>query len=140
MAGSINKVILIGTVGHDPEVREVGGKKIAIIRLATNETWRDKASGEKKQRTEWHRVVVYNEGLVKLVGNYVTKGAKLYIEGQLHTRKWTDNSGHEKSALEIAIQYGGNITMLSSFPKRESEQAKEPPKDYNRGIDDPIPF
>ena len=114
MAGSVNKVILIGNVGKDPEIRRTqDGRPIANITLATSETWRDKNAGERKEKTEWHRVVVFQEGLCKVVEQYVRKGAKLYIEGQLQTRKWTDQSGVEKYSTEVVLQgFGGTLTML----------------------------
>ncbi|WP_428246950.1 single-stranded DNA-binding protein [Ferrovibrio sp.] len=114
MAGSVNKVILVGNLGRDPEIRSMqNGDEVAQLSIATSETWRDKNSGERKERTEWHRVVVFNENLVKVVKQYVKKGAKLYIEGSLQTRKWTDQSGQEKYTTEIVLQrYRGELTML----------------------------
>ncbi len=114
MAGSINKVILVGNLGRDPEIRSTqDGREIANLAIATSESWKDRNTGEKKEKTEWHRVVIFNEGLVSVVKNYVKKGAKLYIEGQLQTRKWTDQSGAEKYSTEIVLQgYNGNLTML----------------------------
>lgn len=114
MAGSVNKVILIGNVGADPEIRRTqDGRPIANIRLATSETWRDKATGERKEKTEWHRIVVFNEGLCRVVEQYVKKGAKLYIEGALQTRKWTDQSGQEKYSTEVVLQgFNSVLTML----------------------------
>ena len=114
MAGSVNKVILVGNVGNDPEIRTFGnGGKVANFSLATSENWRDKQSGERKEKTEWHRVAVFNDGLVGVIERYVKKGSKLYIEGKLQTRKWTDNSGQEKYTTEIVLQgYGGTLTML----------------------------
>jgi single-strand DNA-binding protein len=114
MAGSVNKVILVGNVGNDPEIRTFGnGGKVANFSLATSENWRDKLSGERKEKTEWHRVAVFNDGLVGVIERYVKKGSKLYVEGKLQTRKWTDNSGQEKYTTEIVLQgYGGTLTML----------------------------
>ncbi len=114
MAGSVNKVILIGNLGRDPEIRSTqSGTKIANLSVATSENWRDRASGERKERTEWHRVVVFNERLVDIVEKYLKKGAKVYLEGALQTRKWTDNSGQEKYTTEIVLQnYRGELTML----------------------------
>jgi single-strand DNA-binding protein len=114
MAGSVNKVILVGNVGKDPEIRRTqDGRPIANLSLATGESWRDKNTGEKKERTEWHRVVIFNENLCKVVEQYVKKGAKLYIEGQLQTRKWTDQAGVEKFSTEVVLQgFGGTLTML----------------------------
>jgi single-strand DNA-binding protein len=118
MAGSINKVILIGNVCKDPEIRSTqSGAKIANFSLATNETWKDKQTGERKEKAEFHRVVIFAEGLVKLVEQYVKKGAKLYVEGQLQTRKWTDQSGAEKYSTEVVIQpYNGTLTMVGGSP------------------------
>jgi single-strand DNA-binding protein len=114
MAGSVNKVILVGNVGKDPEIRRTqDGRPIANLSLATSETWRDKNSGERKEKTEWHRVVVFNEGLCKVVEQYVKKGAKLYIEGQLQTRKWQDKDGAEKYSTEVVLQgFNATLTML----------------------------
>jgi single-strand DNA-binding protein len=116
MAGSVNKVILVGNLGRDPEIRSTsGGQRVANFSLATSETWRDKTSGERKERTEWHRVVVFNDRLVDVVEKYVKKGSKLYIEGALQTRKWTDNSGQEKYTTEIVLQnFRGELTMLDT--------------------------
>jgi single-strand DNA-binding protein len=114
MAGSINKVILVGNLGRDPEIRSTNdGTRIANLALATSETWRDRNSGERKERTEWHRVVIFNERLVEVVEKYVKKGSKLYIEGALQTRKWTDNQGQERYSTEIVLQrFRGELTML----------------------------
>lgn len=114
MAGSVNKVILIGNLGRDPEVRNLqDGSRVANLSLATSETWRDKASGDRRERTEWHRVVIFNDRLVDVVERFLKKGAKVYIEGQLQTRKWTDQSGQEKYTTEIVLQrYRGELTML----------------------------
>ncbi len=116
MAGSVNKVILVGNVGRDPEIRSTqDGTKVANLSLATSETWRDKNSGERKERTEWHRVVIFNERLVDVVEKYVRKGSKLYIEGALQTRKWTDNTGAEKYTTEVVLQrFRGELAMLDS--------------------------
>jgi single-strand DNA-binding protein len=116
MAGSVNKVILVGNVGRDPEIRSTqDGTKVANLSLATSETWRDKNSGERKERTEWHRVVIFNERLVDVAEKYVRKGSKLYIEGALQTRKWTDNTGAEKYTTEVVLQrFRGELTMLDS--------------------------
>jgi single-strand DNA-binding protein len=114
MAGSINKVILVGNLGRDPEIRSTNdGTRIANLALATSETWRDRNSGERKEKTEWHRVVIFNERLVEVVEKYVKKGSKLYIEGALQTRKWTDNQGQERYSTEIVLQrFRGELTML----------------------------
>ncbi len=116
MAGSVNKVILIGNVGKDPEIRRTqDGRPIANLSIATSESWRDKNSGERKEKTEWHRVVIFNEGLCKVVEQYVKKGAKLYIEGALQTRKWTDQAGVEKYSTEVVLQgFNSTLTMLDT--------------------------
>jgi single-strand DNA-binding protein len=114
MAGSVNKVILVGNLGKDPEIRRTqDGRPIANLSVATSESWRDKATGERKEKTEWHRVVIFNEGLCKVAEQYLKKGAKVYIEGQLQTRKWTDQSGAEKYSTEVVLQgFNSNLTML----------------------------
>lgn len=114
MAGSVNKVILIGNLGRDPEVRTLpDGSPVVNLSLATSETWRDKATGERRERTEWHRIVIFNEALAKVAQNYLKKGSKIYVEGALQTRKWTDQSGAEKYSTEIVLQrYRGELTML----------------------------
>lgn len=114
MSGSINKVILVGNVGRDPEIRSThDGSRIANVSLATSESWRDRNSGERKERTEWHRVVVFNDKLVEVVEKFVKKGSKLYVEGALQTRKWTDQSGQERYSTEVVLQkFRGEITML----------------------------
>jgi single-strand DNA-binding protein len=114
MAGSVNKVILIGNLGADPEIRTLGsGDRVANLRIATSETWRDRTSGERKERTEWHRVVIFNDNLVKVAENYLRKGSTVYIEGAIQTRKWTDQSGVEKYSTEIVLQkFRGELTML----------------------------
>lgn len=114
MSGSVNKVILVGNLGADPEIRRTqDGKPIANLRLATSESWKDKATGERKEKTEWHRVVVFSEPLCKVIEQYVKKGSKVYVEGSLQTRKWNDKDGVEKYSTEIVLQnYGGILTML----------------------------
>jgi len=114
MAGSINKVILVGNLGADPEIRRTqDGRPIANLRLATSESWRDKSSGERRERTEWHRVVIFNEGLCKIAEQYLRKGSKVYLEGQLQTRKWQDQSGQDRYSTEVVLQgFNGNLTML----------------------------
>src|SRR5713226_2140865 len=114
MAGSVNKVILVGNLGKDPEIRRTqDGRPIANLSVATSESWRDKATGERKEKTEWHRVVIFNEGLCKVAEQYLKKGAKVYIEGQLQTRKWTDQSGVEKYSTEVVLQgFNSSLTML----------------------------
>ncbi|PDT26846.1 single-stranded DNA-binding protein [Rhizobium sp. L9] len=114
MAGSVNKVILVGNVGADPEIRRTqDGRPIANLRIATSETWRDRNSGERREKTEWHTVVVFNEGLCKVVEQYVKKGAKLYVEGQLQTRKWQDQQGQDRYSTEVVLQgFNSTLTML----------------------------
>jgi single-strand DNA-binding protein len=114
MAGSVNKVILVGNLGKDPEIRRTqDGRPIANLSIATSETWRDKATGERKEKTEWHRVVIFNEGLCKVAEQYLKKGAKVYVEGALQTRKWTDQSGAEKYSTEVVLQgFNSTLTML----------------------------
>src|ERR1700757_128992 len=114
MAGSVNKVILIGNLGADPEIKRTqDGRPIANLRIATSDTWRDKNTGERKEKTEWHRVVIFSEGLVQIAEQKPKKGAKVYIEGQLQTRKWTDQSGVEKYSTEVVLQgFNSNLTML----------------------------
>ena len=112
--GSVNKVILVGNLGRDPEIRNMqDGGRVANLSVATSETWRDKASGERKEKTEWHRVVVFNDRLVDVIEKYLKKGSKIYVEGQLQTRKWTDQSGQERYSTEVVLQkYRGELTML----------------------------
>ena len=114
MAGSVNKVILIGNLGRDPEIRSTqDGTRVANFSVATSDTWRDKASGERKERTEWHRVVIFNDRLVEIVEKYLKKGSKVYLEGALQTRKWSDNSGQERTTTEVVLQkFRGELTML----------------------------
>ena len=114
MAGSVNKVILVGNLGKDPEIRRTqDGRPIANLSIATSETWRDKSTGERKEKTEWHRVVIFSEPLCKIVEQYLKKGAKVYIEGALQTRKWTDQSGVEKYSTEVVLQgFNSTLTML----------------------------
>jgi single-strand DNA-binding protein len=114
MAGSVNKVILIGNLGADPEIRRTqDGRPVANLRVATSETWRDKATGERRERTEWHRVVIFNEGLCRIAEQYLKKGSKVYLEGSLQTRKWTDQSGQERYSTEVVLQgFNSQLTML----------------------------
>ena len=116
MAGSVNKVILVGNLGRDPEIRSTqDGARIANLSVATSETWRDRNSGERRERTEWHRVAIFNERLVDVVEKYLRKGSKVYIEGQLQTRKWTDQNGQDRYTTEVVLQrYRGELTMLDS--------------------------
>ena len=158
MAGSVNKVILIGNLGRDPEIRSTqDGLRIATLSVATSESWRDKASGERKERTEWHRVVIFNDKLVEIVEKYLKKGAKVYLEGALQTRKWTDNSGQERYTTEVVLQrYRGELTMLDGRSGGGGGFAQDPPAEElaaagtggGRGerrapvqeLDDEIPF
>jgi single-strand DNA-binding protein len=114
MAGSVNKVILVGNLGRDPEVRSFqNGGKVCNLRIATSETWRDKATGERKERTEWHTVAIFNEGLVRIAEQYLRKGSTVYIEGQLETRKWQDQSGADRYSTEVVLRpYRGEMTLL----------------------------
>ena len=122
MAGSINKVILVAPLGKDPEVRATqSGAEICNLTLATSENWKDKATGERKEKTEWHRVVIFNEGLVRVAKEYLRKGSKVYIEGQLQTRKWTNKEGQDQYSTEVVLQnYNGNLTMLDSPRDRQA--------------------
>jgi len=114
MAGSVNKVILIGNLGADPEIRRTqDGRPVANLRLATSESWRDKATGERKEKTEWHRVVIFNENLCRIAEQYLKKGSKVFIEGQLQTRKWQDQSGQDRYSTEVVLQgFRGELTLL----------------------------
>ena len=120
MAGSVNKVILIGNLGKDPEIRRTqDGRPIATFTVATSETWRDKTTGERKERTEWHRVVIFNEGLCRIAEQYLKKGSKVYLEGQLQTRKWQDQSGQDKYTTEVVLQgFNSQLTMLDKAGER----------------------
>ena len=149
MAGSLNKVLLIGRLGADPEVKQmVNGKSVARLSLATSQSWKDKNTGEKKEKTEWHRIVVFNEGLVNVVQQYLKKGAQVYVEGQLSTRKWKDEqSGQDKYSTEILIQgYNSTLTMLgggnqNNIGSQESKQSfDDSPAPDQSGLDDDIPF
>ena len=119
MAGSVNKVILIGNLGKDPEIRTLNsGDRVANLRIATSEQWRDKATGERKEKTEWHQIVIFNENIVKVAENYLKKGSTVYIEGSLQTRKYTDAQGVEKYSTEIVLQrFNGQLTMLGGRPE-----------------------
>ncbi|WP_342267977.1 single-stranded DNA-binding protein [Candidatus Tisiphia endosymbiont of Empis tessellata] len=149
MAGSLNKAVLIGNLGRDPEIRHTAdGKEIANFSIATSETWKDRATGEKKEKTEWHRIVVFNEGLVSVVKNYAKKGTKVYLEGNLQTRKWVDNLGQEKYTTEIVLQNfnsqfilldskgGGTNSLDSIVPKSTVGNSNFDHSD----LDDEIPF
>jgi single-strand DNA-binding protein len=125
MAGSVNKVILVGNLGADPEIRHTqDGRPIANLRVATSESWRDKASGERRERTEWHRVVIFSEGLAKIAEQYLKKGSKVYLEGALQTRKWTDQSGAERYSTEVVLQgFNAALTMLDGKQRDEGQQS-----------------
>ncbi len=127
MAGSVNKVIIVGNLGKDPEVRRLNsGEPVVSLRIATSENWRDKQSGERKEKTEWHQVVIFNENLAKVAEQYLKKGSKVYIEGQLQTRKWQDQSGVEKYTTEIVLQrYRGELTLLDSRGQGGSDEYGE---------------
>ena len=163
MAGSVNKVILIGNLGKDPQVRSLNsGEKVVNFSLATSESWRDKATGERKEKTEWHNVVVFNENIGKVVEQYCKKGTKVYVEGQLQTRKWTDQAGVEKYTTEVVLQrFRGELTLLDSrnaggegrdsfggeerapsFGRASAVEAKRPALSGGGGgdLDDDIPF
>ncbi|WP_455475242.1 single-stranded DNA-binding protein [Bartonella sp. B17] len=124
MAGSLNKVILIGNLGADPEIRRLNsGDQVANLRIATSESWRDRTTNERKERTEWHSVVIFNENLIKIVEQYVKKGSKIYIEGQLQTRKWQDQNGNDRYTTEIVLQkYRGELQMLDGRLAASGEQ------------------
>ena len=148
MAGSLNKVLLIGRLGADPEIKQmVNGKSVARLSLATSQSWKDKNTGEKKEKTEWHRIVVFNEGLVNVVQQYLKKGAQIYVEGQISTRKWKDEkSGQDKYSTEIVIQgYNSSLTMLggggASSNNISSQQIsdKEASQTSQNDLDDEIP-
>ncbi len=154
MAGSVNKVLLIGRLGADPEIKQmVSGKSVARLSLATSQSWKDKNTGEKKEKTEWHRIVVFNEGLVNVVQQYLKKGAQVYIEGQLSTRKWKDEkSGQDKYSTEVVIQgYNSSLTMLGggggSTSSANDSSNQQISKNHDDGsqvpqndLDDEIPF
>lgn len=162
MSGSVNKVILVGNLGADPEIRRTqDGRPIANLRIATSETWRDRNSGERRERTEWHRVVIFSEGLCKVAENYLRKGSKVYIEGQLQTRKWQDQSGQDRYSTEIVLQgFNATLTMLDGRGDSAGGGSDRVPDysgggDYDRGsggssqssgggfsrdMDDDIPF
>ena len=153
MAGSVNKVLLIGRLGADPEIKQmINGKSVARLSLATSQSWKDKNTGEKKEKTEWHRIVVFNEGLVNVVQQYLKKGAQVYIEGQLSTRKWKDEkSGQDKYSTEVIIQgYNSSLTMLGgggSTSSANDSSSQQISKNHDDGsqvpqndLDDEIPF
>jgi single-strand DNA-binding protein len=145
MAGSVNKVILVGNLGKDPEVRRMtSGEPVVNLSIATSESWKDKSSGERKEKTEWHRVVIFNKNLADVAEKYLRKGAKVYVEGSLQTRKWTDKDGAEKYSTEIVLQnFRGELTMLDGKGDGggRSGGASESPASFQRDeMDDEIPF
>ena len=157
MAGSVNKVILIGNLGRDPEIRSLGsGDRVASFSIATSETWRDRATGERREKTEWHRISIFNDNLVKVAENYLRKGSKVYVEGALQTRKYTDASGAERTATEIVLQkFRGELTMLDGrgdgdgaardsdtggFSPGPRAAATGPRETFTADLDDEIPF
>ncbi len=152
MSGSLNKVQLIGRLGADPEIKQmVNGKNVARLSVATSQSWKDKSTGERKEKTEWHRVVIFNEGLVNIVQQYLKKGANVYLEGQLSTRKWKDEkSGQDKYSTEVVLQgYNSSLTMLggknnSNNSNETSQEKSSLPNDQmsqdNSDLDDEIPF
>ena len=163
MAGSVNKVILVGNLGRDPEVRRLSnGEPVVNLRIATSETWKDKGTGERKEKTEWHSVVIFNENLARVAEQYLKKGSKVYIEGQLQTRKWQDQSGQDRYSTEVVLQgFSGTLTMLdgrqgggmqengqaeygseASYgePRRAGKSAGAAKGSFDKQLDDEIPF
>lgn len=151
MAGSVNKVILVGNLGADPEIRRTNnGDMIANLRIATSESWRDKNTGERKDRTEWHSVVIFNEDLAKVAEQYLRKGAKVYLEGALQTRKWQDQNGNDRYSTEVVLQkFRGELQMLDNQSERSDQSnRREEMRDqsngqsggFSRDLDDEIPF
>lgn len=160
MAGSVNKVILLGNVGRDPEIRTTQtGSRICNLSIATSESWKDKATGERKENTQWHRVVIFNDALVGIIERYVKKGSKLFVEGQLETRKWQDKEGKDQYSTEVVLrQYGGTLTLLDSRSDNNNNQGgyvsdqssgggssaapayNAPSGNYAADLDDDIPF
>lgn len=149
MAGSVNKVILVGYLGADPEIRRLNsGDQVANFRIATSESWRDRNTGEVHQRTEWHSIVIFNENLVKIAGEYLKKGTRIYIEGKLQTRKWQDQNGIDRYTSEIVLQkYKGEIQMLSSSNSSEDKEEDDMGRRYaaqkghdTYSVDDDVPF
>lgn len=150
MAGSVNKVILIGNLGRDPDVLRGNSQKIAHLSIATSENWRDKNTGERKSRTEWHRVVIFNENIIEFVEQYLKKGSKVYIEGQLQTRKWQDQSGNDRYTTEVVVKnFGGVLQTLDPISNSESSTGTSDVGDryaaikggsYGSSLDDDVPF
>ena len=147
---SINKVMLVGNLGSEPEIRSTSdGKRIASLSIATSESWKDKSTGERKEKTEWHRVVIFNDALANIAEKYLEKGSKVYVEGKLQTRKWTDNSGNERYTTEVVLQgYNGNLKMLDSNSPQSGKSnitnttnGNNNSNNFNSSnIDDDIPF
>ena len=141
MSGSVNKAIIVGNLGADPEIRQTrDGRAVANLRVATNETWKDRNTGERNERTEWHRVAIFNEGLVRVVENYVQKGSKVYIEGQIRTRKWQDRDGNDRFSTEIVLQnFNSQLHILDSRPEgggfRRDDNRGSDPEDSDDGYD-----
>lgn len=142
MSGSVNKVILIGRLGKDPEIRAMqNGSEIANLSIATSESWKDKQSGERREKTEWHRVVIFSQGLVNLAKNYLKKGSNVYIEGSLATRKWQNKDGQDQYTTEIILQgFGATLVMLDSGNRQEQPQQNDSYTPADSGLDDEIPF
>ena len=144
MAGSVNKVILIGNLGADPEIRSFqNGGKVANLRIATSETWKDKNTGERREKTEWHTVALFSEGLVRVAEQYLKKGSKVYIEGKLQTRKWQDQSGADRYSTEVVVQMGGTLTMLDGANGGGGERSEQGVYDQSppaSDLDDDLPF
>ena len=142
MSGSVNKVIIVGHLGRDPETRNFpNGGKVVNLRLATSENWKDKQSGEKKERTEWHSVAIFDEGLAKIAEQYLRKGTMVYIEGQLETRKWQDQSGADRYSTEVVLRpFRSELTMLGSKPEGQREERREDPPAQRNDIEDDIPW
>ena len=149
MAGSVNKVILVGNLGRDPEIRTLNsGDRVANLRIATSEQWRDKATGERKEKTEWHAVVIFNENIVKVAENYLKKGSTVYVEGALQTRKWTDQQGVEKYNTEIVLKpFNGVLTMLGGKPQDDGGSRRDTQSNNTHSgqresydLNDDIPF
>ena len=147
MATGLNQATLIGNVGRDPEIRATSdGKEIANFSLATTENWKDQVTGEKKEKTEWHKIVAFNQGIVSIIKRYVKKGSRLYLQGNIHTRKWIDNSGAEKYSTEIALQQGATLILLDGKSnefdtKNGSEIGQQGSSNFNHSeLDDEIPF
>ncbi len=158
MSGSVNKVILVGNLGADPEVRQTkDGRPVAQLSIATSENWKDRNTGERREKTEWHRVVIFSEGLCRVAENYLRKGSKVYLEGQLQTRKWQDQSGQDRYTTEVVLQgFNSTLTMLDSRggggetgassgsfgqsgPMDRSSQS-QPSRDFSQDLDDEVPF